>query len=103
MRLAELTQSQFSNYLGDAFRIEGGLDTRLSLQLIEATHLSSGRNTNSNSKRPEPFALVFQGPQDSPLEQATYQLQHEHLGELPLFLVPIDQDGAGVYYEAIFN
>lgn len=103
MKLAELTQSQFSGYLGDAFRIEGELEVCMNLQLIEATHLSSGRHTKSNGQRPEPFALVFQGPQNSPLDQAIYRLQHEHLGELPVFLVPIDQDEEGVYYEAIFN
>lgn len=59
MRLAELTQSQFSDYLGDAFRIEGELEASLNLQLIEATHLSSGRHTKSNGQRPEPFAWFF--------------------------------------------
>lgn len=73
------------------------------LQLIEAKHLSSGQNTNPKNKRSEPFSLVFRGPQELPLDQATYQLQHDRLGELHLFLVPIDQDEEGFYYEAIFN
>lgn len=103
MALKELTQSRFSDYLGDLFQVEADLESRLILQLIEAKHLSSGQNANSKVKRSEPFALVFRGPQDIPLYQATYQLQHDQLGELPVFLVPIDQDEEGLYYEAIFN
>lgn len=103
MVIEEFTQAKFSEYLGEAFQLEADLESRLTLQLIEAKQLSSGQNANPQIKRLEPFALVFRGPQNLPLAQATYQLQHDQLGELAVFLVPIDQDEEGFYYEAIFN
>lgn len=103
MVIEELTQAKFSDYLGKAFQLETDLESCLTLQLIEAKQLFSRQNANLPVKRSEPFALVFRGPQNLPLAQATYQLQHDQLGELAVFLVPIDQDEEGFYYEAIFN
>lgn len=103
MAIEALTQAKFSDHLGEAFQLEADLESCLTLKLMEAQQLSSGQNANSNITRSEPFALVFRGPQDLPLPQATYQLQHDQLGELAVFLVPINQDEEGFYYEAIFN
>lgn len=49
------------------------------------------------------FSLLFRGPADRMLAQATYRLVHPVLGDLDIFLVPIRQDAAGIYYQAIFN
>lgn len=99
----DLSQAHFSEYIGHLFQMRSDSEIQLNLRLIEAKNLISHEKAQPKSKRSAPFSLVFQGPQDSPLYQSTYQLQHEHLGELPVFLVPIDQDQEGVYYEAIFN
>lgn len=103
MVIEELTQAKFSDHLGEVFQLEADVESCLTLQLMEAKQLFSSQNANLQIKRSEPFALVFRGPQNLPLVQATYQLQHDQLGELAIFLVPIDQDEEGFYYEAIFN
>jgi hypothetical protein len=50
----------------------------------------------------ENFSLFFRGPEDRFLPQATYRLQHEKLGTMDMFLVPIGPDGTGMKYEAVF-
>jgi hypothetical protein len=50
-----------------------------------------------------PFSLVFRGGPDSPLSQRIYRLEHEQLGSLDLFLVPLGPDAAGQRYEAVFT
>ena len=51
----------------------------------------------------ESFTLLFRGPSSPQLPQAIYPLQHDTLGAVDLFLVPIQQDAQGLYYEAVFN
>jgi hypothetical protein len=50
-----------------------------------------------------PFSLIFIGPGDMILPQRLYQLTHEEMGEVTIFLVPIGKDDRGVLYQAIFN
>ena len=53
--------------------------------------------------RPDEFAaaaeLVFQGGPNPPLPQRIYRVEHEKLGELDVFLVPIAVD----QYQAVFT
>lgn len=54
--------------------------------------------------REEPFKIVFRGSLEHLLPQRTYPVRHDGLGELGgIFVVPIDKDEKGYYYEAIFN
>lgn len=53
--------------------------------------------------RQERFSLTFIGPSEPLLQQGTYELQHEAMGSLNLFLVPIGKDERGIRYEAVFN
>jgi hypothetical protein len=36
------------------------------------------------------------------LPQATYPVEHDELGRMEIFLVPIGPDGSGMRYEAVF-
>lgn len=48
------------------------------------------------------FSLLFHNP-DTSLPQRSYRLTHARLGEIDLFLVPIQRKRDGVLYEAVFN
>lgn len=48
------------------------------------------------------FRLLFRGPAEPVLEQATYSLAGAG-GAHDIFLVPVGRDARGVAYEAIFN
>ena len=51
----------------------------------------------------EQFSLLFEGPADPALTQNIFALNHEVLGRLDLFLVPIGVSGASRLYEASFS
>jgi len=56
-----------------------------------------------NTARIESFSLFFRGPLTPVYPQAIYRLQHENLGPVEIFLVPVGPDGDAMQYEAVFN
>ena len=91
--LEALTVDDFAALRGDRFRIalDGGpgFDAAL-VQVSEIAREPGGR---------APFSLVFQGGPDPPLPQRIYRVEHDALGALEIFLVPIASDR----YEAVFT
>jgi hypothetical protein len=53
--------------------------------------------------RAKPFSLFFSGPIVPTLGQMTYRMEHPRLGELLVFLVPVQRTAGAMHYEAIFN
>ena len=51
----------------------------------------------------ECFSLLFHAPLHAPSAQSLRTLQHETLGELEIFLVPVKKTEEGLFYEAVFN
>lgn len=49
-----------------------------------------------------PFALRFHGPVSPVLEHAIHPVEHPGIGRLELFLGPVQDDGPGITYEAVF-
>ena len=74
------------------------------VELVEVTEkgAADGRQPWATARQ-ERFSIVFRGPREKPLQQGMYQLQHDQLGALELFLVPVGRDHEGLYYEAVFN
>jgi hypothetical protein len=93
---ATLEHEIFSKYLNTNFRISIGESNTIEAELREVSELllSPGQ---------ERFAIVFRGPKQSFLSQASYRFEHDEMGEFTLFIVPIRQDDDGIYYEAVFN
>jgi len=60
-------------------------------------------NALGSSTKQEQFSLQFRAPRDAPISQGIYRLEHDRLGALDIFLVPIGLDGNGVRYEAVFT
>ncbi len=96
--LQELNIESFAQHLGDTFRCAGGGDEFVDLKLSEANGLSPQPGQSR-----APFSLLFIGPSEPPMEQQTYTLQHEKMGELSLFLVPLGPGEDGFQYEAVFT
>ena len=97
MDLAELTLETFEPLRGDTFRVR--IDDRvLDLELIEVGALP----IHAEHKR-APFALVFRAPAGVRLEQATYRVEHDRIGTVEIFMVPIGQVNGALRLEAIFN
>ena len=92
-----LTLDDFAPRVGERFalRVDGRAD--LALELVEARGLGPGYEQR------EAFALLFRGPAEPPLPQATYRFAHAGLGDLDIFIVPVAHGEAGRDYEAIFS
>jgi hypothetical protein len=90
------TKEAFQASVNSTFKLLVEPDTWFDLKLTEMTE---GRSL----PRQEQFSLIFQAPLDAPPEQRIYRLEHERLGMLDLFLVPIERNGTGVCFQAVFN
>jgi hypothetical protein len=83
----------FKSQVNSSFQIA---DIPIELKLVEVTE-------RKLTSRQEMFALIFSGPREHFLEQKSYNLSHEKLGEGEMFLVPVAQEADGFKYEAVFN
>ena len=96
--LQDLTHASFGAHLGTTFRIQtAGAPFQMALSEIKLHEPHPG-------PRGQPFSVYFRGPAQPVLPQAIYPLEHEVMGTLEIFIVPIgpDKDGA-MRYEAVFN
>jgi hypothetical protein len=74
----------------------GGGREPVAVKLVEVTEGKSGGGFQR-------FSVLFHGPVDRFLEQGTYAFQHDSLGSLTLFIVPIVGSNAErIVYEAVF-
>ena len=94
--IQNINKEMFSESVKTKFRLTAETSDPVELELIQLTE-------GVSSPRHEQFALLFLGPQNPFLPQAIYQLHHDTLGELDLFLVPVGRDQNGFQYEAVFN
>jgi hypothetical protein len=95
--LSALTVEDFAATVDRPYALDLGAAGTIELVLRSAT-----ATTATPGAPREPFSLLFVGPADPLLPQATFLLTHPTLGELPVFLVPVGQDAGGVRYEAVF-
>lgn len=86
----------FTRQLNSKFEVQLDENRSVKLDLIEISDLKLSPNQ-------EEFAIVFRGPLDEFLDQGTRSFRHEQMGQVDIFIVPIQQDENGFYYEAIFN
>jgi hypothetical protein len=98
--LHALEDGDFTSHLRTVFRLclPGG--ERLPLVLVEVTphpHLPTG------PERRRGFSILLRSALPGHLPQATYRLEHDVMGDLELFLVPVGAREGGVVYEAVFN
>jgi hypothetical protein len=94
-----LELAAFEPCVGQAFGVELAGGERLELTLSEASsgpYQPEGESTFA-------FELMFRGPREPLLPQATYRMTHPALGELDIFIVPLEADSTGTTYQAVFS
>jgi hypothetical protein len=100
VRLDDATLATFEPHVATDFGLDPGSGAPIAVRLTEVRPLG----LQPGAPRVEPFVLVFSGPAEPIMTQATYTLAHDDLGPMELFLVPIGRDADGnVQYEAVFN
>ena len=91
--LETLTVDRFQDRLHDRFRIAPDGGEAFDVELVEVTEIPRAPGGRA------PFSLVFHGGPNPPLPQAIYRVEHDGLGAIEIFLVPIGPDR----YEAVFT
>jgi hypothetical protein len=97
---ASLTEESFAENLNTKFRVRVEAPRPVELELVEIKSYNAGPNEHQGMER---FSLYLYGPADIYLPQSIYTLEHERMGEIELFLVPIGLDARGYRYEIVFN
>jgi hypothetical protein len=90
------TRDDFANHLNTKFRIFFRAEQATEVELTEVTKMRQ-------KPRYEAFAVTFLAPNETPPEQGLYQIEHDQLAPMELFLVPVEQDAKGLSFEAVFN
>ena len=91
--LDTLTVTDFDALRGDRFRIAPDDAEPFEVELVDVSEIP--REPGGRA----PFSIEFQGGPDPPLPQRIYRVEHDALGALDIFLVPIAADR----YEAVFT
>ncbi|MCA1557950.1 MAG: hypothetical protein LC731_05345 [Acidobacteria bacterium] len=94
-----LKEEMFAQHLNTKFYVP--LDERkVELELVG---VAGDKSSLDKIEGVERFALYFLGPGDFYLPQSTYRMEHEALGQLDIFIVPVSKNSEGYQYEAVFS
>ena len=97
--LDKLQSADFLPHLNGTFRVRLDGIEPIELELARVTEADP---TFAPEARP-PFSLTFLGPVSPQyLVQHIYRLEHEQMGALDLFIVPLGPEKGRMQYEAIF-
>jgi len=93
------SKQDFKGQLNNEFSLQHA-EGQEKLQLVEVASVSAEK---TESGQAEPFSAVFQSNSATVYDQGMYRLQQAEMGDLDVFLVPINADEESVQYEAIFT
>jgi hypothetical protein len=98
--LDKVQRTDFLPFVNQTFRIRlEGLEP-IDLTLVQVTEAGQAAQPDVR----QPFSLQFLGPVSSQyLTQHIYRLDHEEMGALELFIVPLGTEAEQMRYEAIFT
>ena len=92
----ELLAPVFAQHLNTTFRAQLDETRSIDFELVEVEN----RNPLDGY---ECFSLTFRAPLGTPIAQGSYSLNHDKMGVVEIFLVPISQEPDGITFEAVFN
>jgi hypothetical protein len=92
----QLTKEAFEENLNTKFRI---LLPEFQTAELELTEVLETMSTPGQQQ----FSIFFRSPPQYLLSQGTYRMEHEKLGELHIFIVPVGREQDAFLYEAVFN
>jgi hypothetical protein len=95
--LERLSLNDFEPLVGSPFTMHLGEQT------VELTLVTVEGHGEARDGGRAPFSLLFRGPQGLLAEQRIYRLEHETLGALEVFVVPVQPDADGSLFEIVFT
>ena len=96
--LKACTLEDFSSHVGSQFTCNE-MDA-CQFELTEASEFKTEQVCEGGRK---PFSLVFKTANTIEPQQGIHQLSHDTLGDISLFLVPVEESEGHYHYEATFN
>ena len=103
--LDKLTMADFIPLLNRQFGVSSESTGAVDMELVEVSSIGAGSTPEGDSGKRQPFSIVFLGAGQPVLPQGIYEVKHEEIGILNIFIVPVgpDEAGQGIRYEAVFN
>jgi hypothetical protein len=99
MELEEFKEEVFAQHVNTKFYIPVD-EKRVELELVSVIGDKSSLDKIEGVER---FSLYFLGPADLYLPQSIYHMEHDVLGALDIFIVPIGIKDKRYQYEAVFS
>lgn len=94
--LEQLNIEDFSKNLNTKFKFYRADDEIFEGELVEVWELKNDNTLYS-------YAIEFLLPGDFGFDQRIIKIEHDELGTMELFIVPVWKNDLGIRYEAIFN
>ena len=101
MDIEDVTVETFAGREGETFAIRFDDGTyEMTLASVDRMPEEWGRTDVR-----EPFSVIFHGPVEHLIPQDTWALEHDELGTLELFVVPLGPEGEDgpLRYQAVFT
>lgn len=92
----QFDRDKFAEALGSTVVIKGSENRPLDLELKEVSELRERPHQQS-------FSILFLAPESVTVEQGLFNLEHETLGPMQIFLVPVGMSEGRMQLEAVFN
>jgi hypothetical protein len=89
-------RAAFVGHVDSDFTVDAGQDAPLAMRLVDVEDMGS-------TPEREAFALHFHAPQEMPPHQGVYRVEHDELGAMDVFLVPVGREDGRLVLEAVFN
>ncbi|MCG8636159.1 MAG: hypothetical protein MI863_20170 [Desulfobacterales bacterium] len=88
--------TDFEPHINSTFEIRFDDGGQVELELVDCS--------SETREDYDAFSLIFNGANDKPLPQRTYNIRHPELGEQQFFIVPIAPlESEKMTYEVVFN
>ncbi len=100
VHLEKLTKEDFSKCLNQKFLIYVNEQEPVETELIEVRGLTA---PDASLDLRQPFSVIFRGPKDVQLQQGTFTVANETLGEIGIFLVTLGPGDEGMRHESVFG
>jgi len=96
-----LSLEHFAGCVNETFHA-GLSEGEVPFVLVEARPLQVQQVRGTQTMR-TPFSLLFRHCASFLLPQQIYQMRHDRIGSVGIFLVPIAREREGFLYQAVFN
>jgi hypothetical protein len=95
-QLEIFNRNEFAELIGSNFQLPAPNDEVLELELAEVSELRKRRGQES-------FSVIFLLQEGYTAAQGLYDMSHEKLGAMQLFLVPVGVENGRIQLEAVFS